>query len=65
MSDKLKKEMLKMRKEDLFNELYEEIEELDKYQVMDLMIEHFNVDTKKEYQELINLVKKFKESINK
>lgn len=54
-----------MRREDLFNELYEEIEELDKYQVMDLMISHFNVDSKKEYQDLINLVKKFKESVNK
>ena len=54
-----------MEKLELFNELYEEIGELDKYQVMDLMIIHFNVDTQKEYRELINLVKKFKESINK
>ena len=49
-----------MRKEDLFSELYNEIEELDKYQVMDLMLEYCKIDTKKEYQNLIDLVKKFK-----
>ncbi len=50
-----------MRKEDLFNELYSELEELDKYQVMDLMISYFKADTKKDYQKLINMIKKFKE----
>lgn len=49
-----------MRKEDLFNELYGEIEELDKFQVMDLMLAYAKVDSKDDYQKIINLVKKFK-----